>query len=424
MSVSYQLPDGATMAFDQPASALDIAERISKKLAKQALAAKVDGKLMDVYLPIDDGATVEIITRDTDDGLELIRHDAAHVMAEAVQELFPGTQVTIGPTIENGFYYDFYREDSFTPEDLKSIEKRMMEIVRRNEEIRREVWDRDEAIDFFLKAGEEFKAEIIRDLPANQEVSLYRQGDFIDLCRGPHLPSTSKLGDGFKLMKVAGAYWRGDASKAQLQRIYGTAWRDKKELNAYLKQLEEAEKRDHRKLAREMGLFHIQQEAVGSMFWHPKGFMIWRQLEAYIRRAQDVLALVGGIGHVMQPAIAAAVFLGTGQVIGLVVDREPASADPPVVQLDVFRHARPQAGLHEAAEFGDILGQQVQVVDPSRGRPGEGRGGVLQCRLVFALGLVPAGVIVDLEDMAEGVFEPEGAAMAQIAFDPAVGLVA
>ena len=266
MSVSYQLPDGATMAFDQPASALDIAERISKKLAKQALAAKVDGKLIDVYLPIDDGATVEIITRDTDDGLDLIRHDAAHVMAEAVQELFPGTQVTIGPTIENGFYYDFYREDSFTPEDLKSIEKRMMEIVRRNESIRREIWDRDEAVSFFLKEGEEFKAEIIRDLPADQEVSLYRQGDFIDLCRGPHLPSTSKLGDGFKLMKVAGAYWRGDASKAQLQRIYGTAWRDKKELNAYLKQLEEAEKRDHRKLAKEMGLFHIQQEAVGSMF--------------------------------------------------------------------------------------------------------------------------------------------------------------
>jgi len=297
MSVSYQLPDGATMAFDQPASALDIAERINKKLAKQALAAKVDGKLIDVYLPIEDGATVEIITRDTDDGLELIRHDAAHVMAEAVQELFPGTQVTIGPTIENGFYYDFYREDSFTPEDLKSIEKRMMEIVRRNEAIRREVWGRDEAIDFFLKAGEEFKAEIIRDLPADQEVSLYRQGDFIDLCRGPHLPSTSKLGDGFKLTKVAGAYWRGDASKAQLQRIYGTAWRDKKELNAYLKQLEEAEKRDHRKLAKEMGLFHIQQEAVGSMFWHPKGWRMRKNLENYIRGKMEK----GGYQEVATP---------------------------------------------------------------------------------------------------------------------------
>jgi threonyl-tRNA synthetase len=226
---------------------------------------------------------VEIITREHEDALELIRHDAAHVMAEAVQELFPDTQVTIGPTIENGFYYDFYREAPFTPDDLGAIEKRMQEIVRRNEDIRREVWDRDEAVSFFLKQGEDFKAEIIRDLPADQEVSLYRQGDFIDLCRGPHLPATSKLGDGFKLMKVAGAYWRGNADNAQLQRIYGTAWRDKKELNAYLKQLEEAEKRDHRKLAREMDLFHIQQEAVGSMFWHPKGWRLRKNLENYIR---------------------------------------------------------------------------------------------------------------------------------------------
>ena len=283
MSVSYRLPDGATMEFDQPASALEIAGRISKKLAKQALAAKADGRLTAVYLPLTDGSEVEIITREHEDALELIRHDAAHVMAEAVQELFPDTQVTIGPTIENGFYYDFYREAPFTPDDLGAIEKRMQEIVRRNEDIRREVWDRDEAVAFFLKQGEDFKAEIIRDLPADQEVSLYRQGDFIDLCRGPHLPATSKLGDGFKLMKVAGAYWRGNADNAQLQRIYGTAWRDKKELNAYLKQLEEAEKRDHRKLAREMGLFHIQQEAVGSMFWHPKGWRLRKNLENYIR---------------------------------------------------------------------------------------------------------------------------------------------
>ena len=205
------------------------------------------------------GAIVQIITRDDDDGLELIRHDAAHIMAEAVQELFPGTQVTIGPTIENGFYYDFHREQPFTPEDLKAIEKRMHEIVKRNEDIRREVWNRDEATDFFLKMGETFKAEIIRDLPADQEVSLYRQGNFIDLCRGPHLPSTSKLGDGFKLTKVAGAYWRGDSNNPQLQRIYGTAWRNKDELNAYLKQIEEAEKRDHRKVGREMGLFHQQE---------------------------------------------------------------------------------------------------------------------------------------------------------------------
>ncbi|WP_417217741.1 threonine--tRNA ligase [Alcanivorax sp.] len=297
MSVSYQLPDGASMEFEQPASAFEIAGRISKKLAKQALAAKANGNLIDVYLPIDDGATVEIITRETDEALELIRHDAAHVMAEAVQELFPDTQVTIGPTIANGFYYDFHRDTPFTPDDLKTIEKRMQDIVRRNEEIRREVWDRDEAVAFFLEKGEEFKAEIIRELPADQEVSLYRQGDFIDLCRGPHLPSTSKLGDGFKLTKVAGAYWRGDANNAQLQRIYGTAWRDKKELNAHLKQLEEAEKRDHRKLAREMGLFHIQQEAVGSMFWHPKGWRMRQNLENYIRGKMEK----GGYQEVSTP---------------------------------------------------------------------------------------------------------------------------
>ena len=287
MSVSYQLPDGATMEFEQPASGLEIAERISKKLAKQALAVKAGGRLLDVYLPLDAGSTVEIITRDHEDALELIRHDAAHVMAEAVQELFSDTQVTIGPTIENGFYYDFHRDTPFTPEDLTAIEKRMQEIVRRNESIHREVWERDDAVRFFLDKGEDFKAEIIRDLPADQEVSLYRQGDFIDLCRGPHLPTTSKLGDGFKLMKVAGAYWRGDSSKAQLQRIYGTAWRDKKELNAYLKQLEEAEKRDHRKLAREMDLFHIQQEAVGSMFWHPRGWRLRKNLENYIRAKME-----------------------------------------------------------------------------------------------------------------------------------------
>ena len=297
MSVSYQLPDGASMEFEQPASAFEIAGRISKKLAKQALAAKANGNLIDVYLPIDDGATVEIITRETDEALELIRHDAAHVMAEAVQELFPDTQVTIGPTITNGFYYDFHRDTPFTPDDLKTIEKRMQDIVRRNEEIRREVWDRDEAVAFFLEKGEEFKAEIIRDLPADQEVSLYRQGEFIDLCRGPHLPSTSKLGDGFKLTKVAGAYWRGDANNAQLQRIYGTAWRDKKELNAHLKQLEEAEKRDHRKLAKEMGLFHIQQEAVGSMFWHPKGWRMRQNLENYIRGKMEK----GGYQEVSTP---------------------------------------------------------------------------------------------------------------------------
>jgi threonyl-tRNA synthetase len=283
MTASYRLPDGATMSFEQPASGIEIAERISKKLAKQSLAIKVDGELKDIYLPVPDGASVELIGREHDDALELIRHDAAHVMAEAVQELFTDTQVTIGPTIENGFYYDFHRETAFTPDDLIAIEKRMLEIVRRNEQIRREVWDRDEAVKFFLEKGETFKAEIIGDLPADQEVSLYRQGDFIDLCRGPHLPATSKLGDGFALTKVAGAYWRGDSSNPQLQRIYGTAWRDKKELKAYQTQLEEAAKRDHRKLGKEMGLFHQQEEAVGSMFWHPKGWRLRRALENYIR---------------------------------------------------------------------------------------------------------------------------------------------
>jgi len=288
MSIAYRLPDGAEMHFDQEATGLEIAERISKRLARQALAIRVNGELKDIYLPVKAGAEVEIIDRTAEEALELIRHDAAHVMAEAVQELFPETQVTIGPTIEHGFYYDFVREEPFTPEDLEAIEKRMHEIVRRNEDIRREVWDRNEAIDFFLKEGEEFKAEIIRDLPADDTISLYRQGEFIDLCLGPHLPSTSKLGDGFKLMRVAGAYWRGDSNNPQLQRIYGTAWRDKKELNAHLKQLEEAAKRDHRKLGREMGLFHQQEEAVGSMFWHTKGWRLRRNLEQYIRRKMEL----------------------------------------------------------------------------------------------------------------------------------------
>src|SRR5690606_22956285 len=245
---------------------------------------RVDGELKDLTAVIDRDARVEIVTRDSEDGLELLRHDAAHVMAEAVKELYPETQVTIGPAIENGFYYDFARDEPFTPADLERIEERMREIVARDEPLRREVWDRDEAVRFFKEQGEHYKAEIIASIPGDEPISVYWQGDFVDLCRGPHLPSTGKLGNAFKLMSVAGAYWRGDSRNEMLQRIYGTAWRDEKELKAYLHRLEEAEKRDHRKLGREMDLFHFQEEAQGSVFWHPKGYTVWRVLENYIRR--------------------------------------------------------------------------------------------------------------------------------------------
>src|SRR5690606_22923121 len=231
-------------------------------------------------------ASVEIVTRHSDDGLELLRHDAAHVMAEAVKELYPETQVTIGPAIEDGFYYDFAREEPFTPEDLERIEQRMREIVQRDEPIVREVWERDRAVEFFRDLGEHYKAEIIASIPSDEPISLYRQGDFIDLCRGPHLPSTGRLGQAFKLMKVAGAYWRGDARNAMLQRIYGTAWADPKQLEAYLERLEEAERRDHRKLGRQMDLFHFQDEAVGAVFWHPKGWTLFQTLVDFLRKRQ------------------------------------------------------------------------------------------------------------------------------------------
>ncbi|MDD3444439.1 MAG: threonine--tRNA ligase, partial [Zavarzinia sp.] len=284
MSVSLTLPDGSLRSYPGPVSGTTLAADIGPGLAKAALLLRVDGELVDLATVIDHDAKVEIITRKSDEALDLLRHDCAHVMAEAVQELFPGTQVTIGPSIENGFYYDFARAEPFTPDDLAVIEKRMHEIVDRDEKIVREVWDRDEAADFFLNKGEIYKAEIIRDIPAGEKISLYRQGDFIDLCRGPHLPATGKLGHGFKLMKVAGAYWRGDHRNAMLQRIYGTAWRDEKELKDYLHRLEEAERRDHRKLGKEMDLFHIQEEAVGSIFWHAKGWTLYRALESYVRR--------------------------------------------------------------------------------------------------------------------------------------------
>ncbi len=282
------LPDGKKMEFSNSTTGLEIAKTISSSLAKAALAIIKNDSLIDLSAKITENASVNIITRDSDEALELIRHDTAHVMAEAVQELFPDAQVTIGPSIENGFYYDFAREIPFSTEDLTAIEKKMRQIIERNEPFIREVWDRETAIKHFSDKGEKYKAEIIYDLPANEDVTVYKQGDWYDLCRGPHLPSTKHIGTAFKLMKVAGAYWRGDSKNAMLHRIYGTAWRNDKELKAYLTMLDEAEKRDHRKLGREMDLFHLQEEAQGSVFWHDKGYTIWLELEKYIRcRLQD-----------------------------------------------------------------------------------------------------------------------------------------
>ena len=282
--IAIKLPDGSVRHFPRGVSGTDIAAAIGPGLAKNALAAKVDGHVQDIDLPIEHDADVAIVTRQSPEALELIRHDAAHVLAEAVQKLYPGTQVTIGPAIENGFYYDFHREQPFTPDDLAKIEEEMRRVVDRNDAIVREVWDRDAAIDFFKSKGELFKAELIEGLPQGEPITVYRQGQWLDLCRGPHMASTGKLGKAFKLTKLAGAYWRGDAKNPMLQRIYGTAWRDQKELDAYLTMLEEAEKRDHRRLGREMDLFHLQEEAAGSVFWHPKGWTLYRTLETYLRR--------------------------------------------------------------------------------------------------------------------------------------------
>ncbi len=286
------LPDGSVRSYDAALSGADLAADIGPGLAKAALAIRVDGVMRDLAHIIDADAHVSIVTAKDEDALELIRHDAAHVMAEAVKELYPDNQVTIGPAIENGFYYDFARAEPFTPDDLEVIEKRMVEIVERDEPISREVWERAAAIAFFEDLGELYKAEIIRDLPAGEEITLYRQGDFVDLCRGPHLPSTGRLGKAFKLMKVAGAYWRGDSRNPMLQRIYGTAWPDDKQLRAYLTMIEEAEKRDHRRLGREMGLFHFQDVAAGSVFWHPKGWTLYRTLVDYVRRRLDAVGYV------------------------------------------------------------------------------------------------------------------------------------
>jgi len=285
--IAITLPDGSVREFAAPVSGADIAADIGPGLAKDALAFKVDGRLVDLAASVETDAAVEIVTRGHADALELLRHDCAHVMAEAVQELYPDTQVTFGPAIENGFYYDFARDKPFTPEDLEKIEARMKEIVVRDEAITREVWGRHEAIRHFEKLGEKYKAEHIATLPEDEAISIYRQGQWLDLCVGPHLPSTGKLGQAFKLMKVSGAYWRGDARNQQLQRIYGTCWENDKQLKAHLRMLEEAEKRDHRRLGREMDLFHLQEEAVGSVFWHPKGWTLWRTVEGYIRRRLD-----------------------------------------------------------------------------------------------------------------------------------------
>lgn len=284
---AIQLSDGSTRRFDNAVTGAEIAADISKSLARDAVAIRVDGELWDLSRSIEDDAAIEIVTRDSEAGLELLRHDAAHVLAEAVKELWPETQVTIGPAIENGFYYDFARDEPFTEEDLEVITKRMLEIVERDEEIKREVWARDDAIKLFRDMGEEFKARIIEDIPADETLTLYRQGDFIDLCRGPHLPSTGKLGRAFRLMRVSGAYWRGDAKNQMLQRIYGTAWATPKQLKAYLHRLEEAEKRDHRVLGRIMDLFHFQEEAPGAVFWHPKGWSLFQNLVDYMRRRQN-----------------------------------------------------------------------------------------------------------------------------------------
>jgi len=286
-SIAITLPDGKVRQFPGPVTGAEIAAAIGPGLAKAALAIKVDEVVKDLAARVERDARVAIITRDSAEALELLRHDAAHVMAEAVKELYPETQVTFGPATETGFYYDFARDQPFTPEDLDKIEKRMHEVVDRDEPITREEWERDRAVQFFASIGEKYKAEWINEIPRDEAISLYRQGGFVDLCTGPHLPSTAKLGHAFKLMKVAGAYWRGDARNQQLQRVYGTAWPDEKALKQYLFQLDEAEKRDHRRLGRELDLFHQQEEAVGSVFWHPRGWTLYRTIESYLRNRLD-----------------------------------------------------------------------------------------------------------------------------------------
>jgi threonyl-tRNA synthetase len=282
--VAVTFPDGASRQFEPGVSGLDIAKSISPSLAKRSVAMTIDGALVDLASPIERDAKIEFVSRDDPRALELIRHDAAHVLAEAVQELYPGTQVTIGPIIENGFYYDFYRSEPFTLEDLPVIEKKMREIIARDAPITKEVWSRDHAKSWFIAKGETFKGELIDAIKSDEPLNIYKQGQWLDLCRGPHMPSVGKIGTAFKLMKVAGAYWRGDHNNPMLSRIYGTAWAKQEDLDAYLHRLEEAERRDHRRLGREMDLFHFQEEGPGAIFWHPKGWTLFQNVISYMRR--------------------------------------------------------------------------------------------------------------------------------------------
>ncbi len=289
---SITFPDGATREFEAPVSGVDLVNGISKSLGKKTVAMVVDGVLSDLSDELSSDASVKFVARDDPEALELIRHDCAHVMAEAVQELFPGTQVTIGPVIENGFYYDFARDEPFTPEDLPKIENRMRQIIKRNKPFTKEIWSRDEAKKHFAAQGEDYKIKLIDAIPEGEDLRVYSQGDWLDLCRGPHMTSTTKIGSAFKLMSVAGAYWRGDSDNAMLSRIYATAWASDDDLKAYLHRLEEAERRDHRRLGREMDLFHFQEEGPGTVFWHPKGWKLFQSMISYMRRRQDAAGYV------------------------------------------------------------------------------------------------------------------------------------
>ena len=285
--VSIKLPDGSIKKFSSPIPGNEFAKSISPSLLKSAIAISINGQLKDLNFKINKDCEAQIITKESDLGIEILRHDAAHVMAEAVKILYPDVQITIGPPIENGFYYDFSKKKPFTPEDLIKIEKKMLEIINKNESFEKEVWSRKKAIDYFKNQGEIYKTEIIKDIPNKDEITIYKQGKFLDLCKGPHSPSTGKIGKFFKLIKLAGAYWRGDSNNEMLQRIYGTAWTTKKDLDNYLQILEEADKRDHRKLGRDMNLFHFQEESPGSIFWHNKGWDVFMRLKNYLRKKQS-----------------------------------------------------------------------------------------------------------------------------------------